>query len=126
MLNLFLFRLVFFLQGDNEVFKTRKILIAIQKEIVWILMLFLAFLYNILKNNKQSVDYGTKTRKMTGSSTDFLFGELLEAFLSLTESYSFNKSSDFASLVLETSSEIQTGEPEAHKRVAVSFFYKIF
>lgn len=41
------------------------------------------------------------------SSADFLFGEDLEAILSLTESDSFDESLESASMVTETSSELQ-------------------
>lgn len=47
------------------------------------------------------------------SSADFLFGEDLEAILSLTESDSFDESLESASMVTERSSELQIEEPEA-------------
>ena len=49
-----------------------------------------------------------------GCSADFLFDEDLEAILCLVESDTFDESLESASMVTETSSKIQTEEPEAH------------
>ena len=43
---------------------------------------------------------------MTGSSTDFLLGEVLEAIISLIEPESFDESPDSASVVTEISYEM--------------------
>ena len=55
----------------------------------------------------------TEIWKIVASSADFLFGEDLEAILSLTESDSFDESLESASMVTERSSELQIEEPEA-------------
>ena len=49
---------------------------------------------------------------MRRSSTDFLFGKCLETIFSFTESDSFNKSPESASVVTGTCSEMRTEEPE--------------
>ena len=51
---------------------------------------------------------------MVGCSRGFLFGENLEASLSLLESDSFDESPESASVVTEKSCEMQTVEHEAH------------
>lgn len=68
-------------------------------------------LYNMLKNYIDCND--TEIWKILAYSADFLFGEDLEAILSLTESDSFDESLESASMVTETSSELQIEEPEA-------------
>ena len=57
---------------------------------------------------------------MAESSAHFLFGEGLEAVLSLTDTDSFDESPDFSSMVSETSSEMQTEEPEADSNTECS------
>ena len=56
----------------------------------------------------------TKLSKMAGSTTEFPFNENLDATLSLIESVSFDKLPESASIVTETSFEMQNEEPEAH------------
>lgn len=75
-----------------------------EKVIVWIIWLFRIVLCNAFKNIKWLVASSTSIRKTVGQSTDFLFGEVLESVLSFTETYSFNESTDFASIGLEKSS----------------------
>lgn len=53
---------------------------------------------------------------MTGSNTNFLIGEDLEITLSLIESGSFEESPENASMVTETSPEMQNEEYDAHLR----------
>lgn len=53
---------------------------------------------------------------MTGSNTNFLIGEDLETTLSLIESGSFEESPENASMVTETSPEMQNEEFDAHLR----------
>lgn len=53
---------------------------------------------------------------MTESNTNFLIGEDLEITLSLIESGSFEESPENASMVTETSPEMQNEEYDAHLR----------
>ena len=57
---------------------------------------------------------------MAGCSRGFLFGENLEASLSLLESDSFDESPESASVVTEKSCEMQTVEHEAHSCIEFS------
>ena len=69
--------------------------------------LFLIVPSNMLKNIRWWAYIGTKTWKMARSSTYFLFSKNLEGILSLTGSYSFDKSPKSAPMITETSSEMQ-------------------